>query len=128
MDRTFRNLLILIGLTITLIHVVAYSIVNEHLESWWWVVFMGFMGLNMMFACASHTLDHPALEGAVGRLYLRFKISHTWIYITDPKGNRNNQLFAIGFIEHSVVKACCWNITCLTFSFSIGILPKRNRK
>jgi hypothetical protein len=126
-DKTFRNLLVLIALVVVLEHVIAFNIVARNLESWWWFFFMVFMGLNMMFACAAHTLKDPAFDGVYfGRLYLRFKISHTWLYTTDRKGHRHNTIFSVGFIEKDGINARCWNLTCLTFSFSIGILPKRN--
>lgn len=129
MDKTFRNLLALCVLTVTLLNLIAFNVASRNFESWWWFFFMIFMGLNMLFACAAYSLKDPAFEGVhFERLYLRFKISHTWLYTTDRKGHRHNTIFSVGFIEKDGVAARCWNLTCLTFSFSIGILPKRGAR
>uniref|UniRef100_A0AB39CEN9 Holin n=1 Tax=Pseudomonas phage HRDY3 TaxID=3236930 RepID=A0AB39CEN9_9VIRU len=126
-DRSVNGLLFLCVLVVVFSNLVAYQIVNGELSlHWLWAVV--FMILQMGFAIISHSLDRPVLENTFGRLYVRFKMSHDWIYITDPKGNRNNVIFSFGFIEKDGIDARCWNLVCLAFAFSIGVLPKRNKR
>jgi hypothetical protein len=125
-DKSTNKLMVLCALVIAFSQITAYQ-VSEGDLSWNWLWAVVFMLFQMMCAMISHSLDHPVLENTYGRLYIRFKMSHDWIYITDPKGNRNNIIFSFGFIEKEGIDARCWNLVCLAWGFSIGLLPAKRK-